>query len=573
VSGRGDMTLSGKTLAIRSRGLRRLPWTSWAGDGLYGVLLLVAGLRALTALEQVFDIGLFDETRYLMRGLHLHWADLPHLYRAPLYAVWYAALARLEPDPLALYDLNLRVQALLLPLLFYALLRGMKWPRPAAFVLAWFFLLSDANLLPWPRASSFAWLVLLAGLGLYLRLADGLTARAVLLTALWLSAFARPEMLLAFGLSLAEMGWFLWRRRPPRPRVRRSIIGLAALAGLTIALMGSPLREGGRLKAAFLQHFAYRWNAHYGMSGGTWSRWRETGERVFGTDDSLMRLILGNPDAFARHVATNLAEAGPKAAMLMFFHAPLSGPVWTEGLLAALLWLGLAVGGGWRGGRPARRLVWAAAVLSLPGLASALVIYPRRHYLLGPVLMLWLVWTATVRGGLARRTAKAHGPGLTGGLGLALALALVTLTPRVDARFPCPVEAPRLAGAPLPRYQQWLCRTTDTRQAIVALREAAAQRPTLTVAIDPNFWDENLEVYLPPTVQRTHPAPGTPEKLRILPVDGIVLPYGRPWLDREPYRAALRDVARQGGTVVCTSGRPWILAFRVPVSVPLAPCP
>jgi len=547
-------------------------------EAAYAALLLWAGVRLLAPLEQVFDIGLFDETRYLMRGLHLQWAELPRLYRAPLYAVWYAFLAQWQPDPVALYDLNVRVQALALPLLLYGLLRTLKWSRPAAFGVAWFVLLSDANLLPWPRASTLAWLIVLLGLGLYLRLADGGTARAAMLSALWLSAFIRPEMLLAVALAGGEMLWFVHRNRLPRARRVRLAGGLAALALLTVVAMGSPLREGERLQAAFLQHFAYRWNARYGMPGGTWSRWRETGQQIFGTDGSLLRLVAGNPRAFGHHLAVNLAEAGPKTAMLLFFHVPISGTVWHEGGLAMVGWALIGAAALWRRPRALlqtqRRLLWAAALLVLPGLVSALVIYPRRHYLLGVALMAWLLWAAQVRAiWRARAPQASHDGSLHAWLGLVLALALVALTPPVTARFPCPDQAPRLAGKPLPRHTQWLCRTTDTREAIHALRAAAQQRAPLTVAIDPNFWEENLEVYLPATVQRTHDAPGTPEKLLLLPTDVVLLPYGRPWLDHAARRAALETVRQRGGRVGCTSGRPWVLVFRDALDVPLSPCP
>ncbi len=559
--------------------LRRQTWLAGLSEIGFGALLVAAGLRVLSHLEASFDIGLFDETRYLLRGWRLEWADLPHLYRAPLYAVWYALLARRWPDPLLLHDGNFRLQVLLLPLEVYGLLRVVGWPRGGAFVVAWFFLVSDANLVVWPRVASFAWLLLLPALAVALRWRHPQARRGVLLLATWLTVYARPEMLLAVALLLAEAGFTAWRTRREATRSwLRWARGGLLVGALSLAVLGSPLREQGRLKAAFLQHVAYRLHTQYGRSGGAWDRWREVGQEVFGTDASLWQAITHNPAAFRRHLQDNGRELLPKAGLLMFGHVPLLCSVWNAALLAALLWLLTLIGGTWWRRRhglpwPRPRPAWGwALALALPGLGSAVLIYPRRHYLLGAVLMLWLAWAAWLAPWWqVRRSARHANLGIVAGW--VLALGLVVYTQPLAARFPCPAEPPRLGSWTLPRSRQWLCRRVDVRPAILALRRAAAQRGPLRLAIDRNFWDENLEVYLPAQVEWAYPAPRAPEKLLILPADVIVEVAGPPWLNQPARRAALQTLRAQGGSVYCTPGTPWILIFRQATTVPLQPCP
>ena len=562
----------------RPRVLRAL-WSAWVAEAGAVALLLAAGLRLLRSYPQVFDIGLFDETRYLLQGLRLTGLDaLPGLYRGPLYALWYALLARWEPDPVALYDLNERALMLALPVALYAALRALGRSRGVAWALAWAFLLSDANLIPWPRVSAFAWTLLLAATAAALATRRPWLARGVLVSAAWLAAYARPEMLLAVALLLAEAAW-AWRRNgASASRVGAWLGGVLLVGLLAAALLGWPLREEGRLETAFWQHFTYRWAPEYGLSGGRWSRWQEMRARVLGRGD-----WAAAAGPIVRHVARNALEAGPKLAALVLFHAPLTAAVVAEsvawGLLAllgsgALLWWARRnpTPGRAPRGNPAQAVVGRALVaLVLPAAGSVVVIYPRRHYLLALALLMWLGWAwwlGPAADALLARVLRGRGPRWALAVGLA-ALALVT--PSVAARFPCPEALPRVAGRAVPRA--WLCRTTDTRQSIAALRAAARQQDELRLAIDENYWARNLEVYLPAGVQRTHPAPRTGEQLLLWPVDVSVLVYGRPWLDQAERRAALEEVARQGGAVYCTSGRPWILAFREAVAVPLARCP
>ncbi len=547
---------------------------------IYLALFGLAALRLLHGMDQVVDIGLFDETRYLSQGLRVTLTTLHQAWRAPLYALWYALLTHITPDPIALHDLNVRLLTLLLPLAFGVLLRALGWPKGWAFLAAWFLLISDLNLIPWPRVSAFTWVILLLGWALALRVRSAPLQRGVLFGATWLALYARPEMRLSAAL-LALEGLIQSRTWPRRQRLLW-LGGLALWVLLTVAVFGSPWREPGRLQAAFWQHYAYRWRGAYGINGGAWTQWEDIRQQAVGTD-SLTQALFTHPEVFARQWTANLKDLVPKWALLVSFHVPLVAPVWWEGVFIALLEGGLLLIALWRmhHRRPLqaeeRFLLFSASVLALPGLLSAVLIYPRRHYLLGPGLvgMTLVAWALRPppRSSQEEKATGAH-PRPWGLTVLALAALLTWVTPSWPQRFPCPENPPRVLNVTLPR--QWFCRHTDVREALTALRTLATVKPDLRLAVDADYWEDNLQVYLPSTAQRVFSTPRAPFNLAHNPADVAVIVYGGPLLHQPQTRETLIQLQHQGASIGCTRGLPWLIVAYPPTPwppLPLQSCP
>ncbi len=544
----------------------------------YLALFGLAALRLLHGMDQVVDIGLFDETRYLSQGLRVTLTTLHQAWRAPLYALWYALLTHITPDPIALHDLNVRLLTLLLPLAFGVLLRALGWPKGWAFLAAWFLLLSDLNLIPWPRVSSFTWMLLLLSWALALRVRSAPLRRGILFGAAWLALYARPEMGLSAAL-LALEGLIQSRTWSRRQRLLW-LGGLALWVLLTVAVLGSPWREPGRLEAAFWQHYAYRWRGTYDTTGGAWTQWEDIRQQAVGTD-SLTQALLTHPEVFARQWIANLKDLVPKWALLLSFHVPLVTSVWWEGLFTALLGGGLLLAGLWNVRRQIplkaedRFLLFTAGALALPGLLSAALIYPRRHYLMGPGLMglvvlawAWRPWLPLFKGSQTW-TFSYQRLGI-----LILAALLAWATPGWPQRFPCPESPPRVINVTLPR--QWFCRRTDVREALTALRTLAAVKPDLRLAVDADYWEENLEVYLPSTAQRVFPSPRASFNLAHNPADVAVIVYGAPLLHQPQTRETLIQLQHQGASIGCTRGLPWLIVAYPPTPwppLPLQSCP
>lgn len=93
------------------------------GDILLFTSLLLASWKYVYGLDQLLDIGLYDESNYLSQGVRLWQKGLPSAQSAPLYAIWYWLLSIIQPDRIALYYLNYSLMVVLLSLALYVILR------------------------------------------------------------------------------------------------------------------------------------------------------------------------------------------------------------------------------------------------------------------------------------------------------------------------------------------------------------------------------------------------------------------------------------------------------------------
>lgn len=394
--------------------------------------LLIAALRLLAPIERLMDINLYDESIYLYNGATLLQNGLPSADWAPLYALWYFGLSLIQPDRIALYFVNFRLLCLLLPLLLYLTLRRYSLaPAPAA-ICAFLLLIANANLPMWPRVSHFALLVILVSLiaAAGRPLADALAVAAF---GALLAAYARPEFALAAALLALGALLALARSAEARRAAGRPLLAALAIAALAlVAWLRPPIGDGARSFAAFAQHFSLNW---VGWTGSTLSPWTNAPEIMaiaFGDAQSIGAALGANPGLFARHMLSNAARFPQTLFDLFFLHGNLLMPAdWqaAEGWLLLLLSLGCALAAGLLGrrrlGGRVRALapLWLTLGCYLPGLLfSALVIYPRSHYLLILGVLL-LIGALAPFGGPARPLTPGR---LLAGLSLAAAMAIFT---------------------------------------------------------------------------------------------------------------------------------------------------
>ncbi len=537
---------------VRTRIPRLVRWFAFLA------LLCIAAWRYTAPVASYVDIGLFDETRYLLQGLRLSDTSLKDVFRAPLYALWYAGLSRFVSDPVALYDLNYRIQLIAVPVLVYWALTA-RTSYLWAFLLAWVVLISDLNLEPWPRVVPFAWMLLLLGLGMAWRVDKPWRKAALLTGSAWLASYARPEWILAAGLLFFASLWWLRTRRSSDLGVFLLTMGILVVG--TFSGMGSPHTEPGRAFAAFGQHFMYRWHDDFRFPSD-WSHWYPVIEKAFGPGvDSLLEALWANPRWVLQHMLANLRDHVVYTPGLVLAHTP----VFLDRSRDEA-WIGLGIAGAislatfLRLVRRRPRLGWVEElgpllVLALPAAWSILVIYPRPHYQFGFYLPILLAWALIVH--------EVWRPWRPEGLwygrwGLLLAFFLSLLTPPLTQR----------QSTPPPQ---------ETRQVIQTLRLLAEQIPSCcTLVVPTSYWDRNLEVYLPKQIRPLLDDITTPAQMsRYEDVDLMLLPQGQRLLHqvRERDHQRLLPASR----VLCTEEGTWVLILQrdVPLSspLPMRPCP
>src|SRR5690349_8172504 len=79
------------------------------------IIILLLGAMLASGLENAVDIGLYDESAYLYRGIQLLHNGLAVPAKAPLYSIWYFVLSLIQPDRIRLYYLNYKLTMIVLP--------------------------------------------------------------------------------------------------------------------------------------------------------------------------------------------------------------------------------------------------------------------------------------------------------------------------------------------------------------------------------------------------------------------------------------------------------------------------
>ena len=369
-------------------------------DAIIAVFILFTGWVFTFQIEQFLDIGLYDESIYLRRGVSLPVSGFPLAQDAPLYASWYYLLSLFQPDRVELYYLNFKAMTVLPALLWFLFLRINHIPRLVAVSVSLLFLMSSANFITWPKVSHFGIMVLFLGLILSSLLKTPIAKLSVAIVFVLLASYARPEFFLAFlGLSILA-GLLVFRAfRQERLRSVRLPMFLTVMLCLALLLyLGLPMGSGNRDMMAFGQHYSLNWVGWTGADLNPWTNWETIVQKDFGDVTSPLGAFASNPSAFLRHVYSNLHQIVPRLH-LVFFHGFPGGSQSTLAAAVLIVFIAATVLLTNRkflvsrlqkireNGKESLLLLGILAVLLLPSLVSVVALYPRDHYLLILVLL------------------------------------------------------------------------------------------------------------------------------------------------------------------------------------------
>ena len=401
----------------------------------------------------IFDIALYDESGYMHRGQAPGLLNFSNYEWAPLYSLYYRVVSLVVRDPVDVYmvgGLLVLFAAFLLGALATQLLSG----NPILAVLLAAFPLFAGVFVIWPRPSFLVIAMLGAAIPLALRFRRTADKAAILTVVAFLLTFVRPEFITAFYLMLAVAAasflWMLWSRGRAAPDGRQSLIALAAVPGLSFALLAAlalawslPTPAGqGRAFLAFGQHYALRYVADHGLPVRSWQDWLPIMAREFPGASTVGAAFWQSPGKVLNFYAANLAGMSTeiwRTAQHVIGHHALFFAVGVAILIAGAAWQLRAVrqdrGQPWmpdaaRDGLAADLLL--IAILGLPPLLGCILVYPRLHYLIMVEFVACLLLARAVRGlgprGLAPRgLAPPFAPVLAAALGVLLFLSISPL--------------------------------------------------------------------------------------------------------------------------------------------------
>lgn len=359
-----------------------------------GVILLVGWVYTF-GLERFLDIGLYDESLYLRRGLSVP-EGLPSAENAPLYAVWYYGLSFFRTDPVDLYYLSYKALTVLPALALFVALRVHRISREIAFLTSLGLLVSSVNFPTWPKVSHFALMILLGGVAATGRLRDRTWQATALAGAALLGSYVRPELFVSLLLLVCLGGFFAFRAAREASSLRPAIplLGLVLASCLGWAWLGSPLGSGERSMMAFGQHYARNWVSWHQDPRDPWTHWEAIVEEDFGDVASPVEALGANPSAMLRHASWNLRALPVQLRTRFGFPYPRNPAtdiafLLTSTLVLLLVFLhrGRRSLHAWRArirdnARHYRVHALLLACLVVPYLVSVVWIAPRAHYLL-----------------------------------------------------------------------------------------------------------------------------------------------------------------------------------------------
>jgi hypothetical protein len=374
-------------------------------------LILLAALTAVAlklthGVRTWMDLALVDESGYLQLGVNIPRDGLPHASWGVLYSIWYFVLDFFTGDRVSLQFRGFRLLVLLMATVPYLAMRRLGALPGLAAAVSFVFLLS-ASPFPEPRPMHLAVVVLSLFGFLAASVRSRMVSAGLLTIGFLLASLARVELFLCFLVMASCLGVAAVRRilRSEERRATLWATGVVAVVSIAvISSLGSPI-SGGRSGEAFGQHFALNYVQWTGTPLNPWTDTDLIIEEVFGEINGLGSALVANPAAFGRHVSQNLLLYGRRSLELIL---PVPRPLpevvtlilrWAvaAGLLTSIALV--AVLGYLRKGSRKRTvddsgLAWFALYVGLAVsvvAASAVVIYPREHYLVGQTLLVGAV--------------------------------------------------------------------------------------------------------------------------------------------------------------------------------------
>lgn len=372
-------------------------------------ILLVAGCILVHNLPEWKDVEFGDETTYLGSGLSFSIPFKGGAQWGPLYAAWYAFWHLFIPNSLNLYYFNWALLSVLAGIAVFLFLQSLHVSFWVSIWLSVLFLFSTQNLPLNPKISIAPFCLILGTLAIiqFKQYPNYFRFLWVALTGL-LCAYFRPEFYLSFLLGIVFMLWWIWQEKAIRQHRAVVLIGVfGCIAILLHLLFENPLFSGdsSRSAVAFQQHFVVNYSAWENQpEPSTIEAQLRLFHQVLGEDvQTLTDALKAQPSWAFKHIFTNLRHtviANFQNTVDTFYQTLFRGwySPWRSGLVAiiALAFLGLIdYRTTWRNFRQKPIDGWGlVALLSLifPTLVATILIYPRTHYLVFHlILIFWLI--------------------------------------------------------------------------------------------------------------------------------------------------------------------------------------
>jgi len=336
------------------------------------------------------DIGIGDEAKYLSDGVNLL-TKRPDPAWAPLYSIWYFFLSLFQKDSINLYYLNFRLITILPSVTLYLYLLKMKVSPALSFYFSFALLISLVNLPTWPKVSHFCLSLIFIGLIIVQGIKEKNTRVLAAFIISLILVYIRPEFMLS---SLIFAGIIIKRVIKNDFGIKR--ISIAVLTTLILFLLIGIPYSAGRNLTAFGQAYHKYLDISERIDDDGAKDWTEILSEDFGDPKSITDAAFNNSDKFIKHIGTNLNRL--PAIYINFIETLFPNNIFPISFIIKILIVLSIISlifvllllnkiGRYReitlnGFTEKKDLLIFSIIFSLPPLLSIILYYPRSHYIL-----------------------------------------------------------------------------------------------------------------------------------------------------------------------------------------------
>lgn len=275
-------------------------------DVIFLIGIFIYCLKFLCFMENTVDIKAFDETIYLYQGVIINKKGLPSSQFAPFYSIRYYVLSLFEPNRVDLYYLNQKILIILTGLLLYIFLRILKNKNWLCFIISYFYVNSHIIMI-WPFVNLFTLLIILfcSIIATYFFINKQIYYYIITIAFLYAS-WTRPEFFIAF-ISLLILSIINFYRLNKNKKIWYELIVFISIIVLSVYIFRNPL-SGGRSFFAFSQHFALNWVDWNKSDLDPWFDYNIIVKETFGNSKNIIQAFYANPLYFFKHILSNIIQ-------------------------------------------------------------------------------------------------------------------------------------------------------------------------------------------------------------------------------------------------------------------------
>jgi len=367
---------------------------------IFGIFFIcVIGFFFTRDLELWIDIGIGDEAKYLGDGVNFL-RTRPDASWGPLYSLWYYSLSLFSTDTINLYYLNYKLMTILPCIALYLFLLKMKVTPTLSFYFSFALLISLINLPTWPKVSHFCLTLIFLGFILVHSIKGRNTRLLAALIISLIITYIRPEFILS---SILLFGIMIKRTVRNDFDAERFMIAIFTIIMLFV-LLGIPYSPGRNL-TAFGQAYNKYLDFDDRIDDDGAKDWTEILSENFGNPKTIIDVVLNDSDKFFKHIKINLSKL--PMIYLSSVETLLPNKIFPINIIIKILIVLLILSTvfvlllfkrfrNYRniisdGFTEKKDLLFFSIIFSLPPLLSMILYYPRSHYIILLLPLIYLV--------------------------------------------------------------------------------------------------------------------------------------------------------------------------------------